>query len=67
MRASGSDRKLVVAPPKILSLEECLEYIEDDELVEVTPKSLRMRKILLDENERKRARIKVEQAAEKVN
>jgi GTP-binding protein len=67
MRASGSDRKLVVAPPKILSLEECLEYIADDELVEVTPKSLRMRKILLDENERKRARIKVEQAAEKVN
>ena len=48
-------------------LEECLEYIEDDELVEVTPKSLRMRKILLDENDRKRARIKVEQAAEKVN
>jgi GTP-binding protein len=62
MRASGSDRKLVVAPPKILSLEECLEYIEDDELVEVTPKSLRMRKILLDENDRKRAKNKAEQA-----
>jgi GTP-binding protein len=64
MRASGSDRKLVVAPPKILSLEECLEYIEDDELVEVTPKSLRMRKILLDENDRKRAKNKAEQAEE---
>ncbi len=64
MRASGSDRKLVVAPPKILSLEECLEYIEDDELVEVTPKSLRMRKILLDENDRKRAKNRAEQAEE---
>ena len=64
MRASGSDRKLVVAPPKILSLEECFEYIEDDELVEVTPKSLRMRKILLDENDRKRAKNRAEQAEE---
>ena len=60
MRAAGADRKLVVAPPRRLSLEECLEYIADDELVEVTPKSLRMRKILLDEKERKKAR----QAAE---
>ena len=64
MRASGSDRKLVVAPPKILSLEECLEYIEDDELVEGTPKSLRMRKVLLDENDRKRAKNRAEQAEE---
>src|SRR5262249_4047220 len=64
MRASGSDRKLVVAPKKVLSLEECLEYIEEDELVEVTPKSLRMRKIILDENERKRARNRAEQAEE---
>jgi GTP-binding protein len=56
MRSSGADRKLQVAPPKRLSLEECLEYIAEDELVEVTPKSLRMRKILLDEKERKRAR-----------
>jgi GTP-binding protein len=56
IRAAGADRKLVVAPPRRLSLEECLEYIADDELVEVTPKSLRMRKILLDEKERKRAR-----------
>jgi GTP-binding protein len=60
MRSSGADRKLVVAPPKRLSLEECLEYIAEDELVEVTPKSLRMRKILLDEKDRKKAR----QAAE---
>jgi len=62
MRSSGADRKLVVAPPKRLSLEECLEYIEEDELVEVTPKSLRMRKILLDEKERKRARNAAEAA-----
>ena len=60
MRSSGADRKLVVAPPKRLSLEECLEYIADDELVEVTPKSLRMRKILLDEKDRKKARQAVE-------
>jgi GTP-binding protein len=62
MRAAGADRKLVVAPPKRLSLEECLEYIADDELVEVTPKSLRMRKILLDEKERKRAKNSAEMA-----
>ncbi len=62
MRASGSDRKLVVAPAKRLSLEECLEYIADDELVEVTPKSLRMRKTMLDENDRKRAKNKKEMA-----
>lgn len=56
MRASGRDDNAKIAPPKIMSLEECLEYVEDDELVEVTPKSLRLRKRLLDENARKRAR-----------
>ena len=54
MRASGSDDKVRLAPPRVFSLEECLEYIQDDEFVEVTPKSLRIRKILLREAERKR-------------
>lgn len=54
MRASGSDDKVRLAPPRVFSLEECLEYIQDDEYVEVTPKSLRIRKILLREAERKR-------------
>lgn len=55
MRASGADDKTRIIPPVIFSLEEALEYIKEDEYVEVTPKSMRMRKVLLDENERKRA------------
>ena len=55
MRASGSDDKARIVPPIIFSLEEALEYIKEDEYVEVTPKSMRMRKIILDEIERKRA------------
>ena len=55
VRASGSDEKARIIPKTILSLEECLEYIKADELVEVTPKSMRMRKIILDHNERKKA------------
>ena len=54
VRASGSDEKMNIAPPKKFSLEEALEYIQADEYVEVTPHSLRLRKILLTENERKR-------------
>lgn len=54
-RASGSDDKAKIIPRTVLSLEEALEYIKEDELVEVTPKSMRMRKIILDHNERKRA------------
>ncbi|HNW48641.1 MAG: translational GTPase TypA [Bacteroidales bacterium] len=54
VRASGTDDKAVLIPPVIFSLEEALEYIQEDELVEVTPKSIRLRKIYLDENERKR-------------
>jgi len=54
-RASGSDDKARIIPRTVLSLEEALEYIKGDELVEVTPKSMRMRKIILDHNERKRA------------
>lgn len=55
MRASGSDDKVNIAPPRIFSLEEALEYIKEDEYVEVTPKSMRLRKILLSEIDRKRA------------
>lgn len=55
MRASGSDDKARIVPPIIFSLEEALEYIKEDEYIEVTPKSMRMRKIILDELERKRA------------
>ncbi|MBR6370735.1 MAG: translational GTPase TypA [Bacteroidaceae bacterium] len=55
MRASGSDEKAHLAPPVVFSLEEVLEYIKNDEYVEVTPKSMRMRKIILNELERKRA------------
>ncbi|MBC9812988.1 translational GTPase TypA [Crocinitomicaceae bacterium CZZ-1] len=54
MRSSGADDKVKIAPPKVFSLEECLEYIQGDEYVEVTPQSLRMRKILLKETDRKR-------------
>lgn len=54
MRASGSDEKVSIAPPVIFSLEEALEYIKEDEYVEVTPKHIRLRKILLKETDRKR-------------
>ena len=55
MRASGSDDKARIIPPVIFSLEEALEYIKEDEYVEVTPKSMRMRKVILDHLERKRS------------
>ena len=55
MRASGADDKARIIPPTVFSLEEALEYIREDEYVEVTPKSMRMRKIILDHNARKRA------------
>ena len=54
VRAAGSDEKVKLAPPIKFSLEEALEYIQKDEYVEVTPKNMRLRKIYLDENERKR-------------
>lgn len=55
MRASGSDDKVKIVPPVVFSLEEALEYIKEDEYVEVTPNHLRLRKIILDDLERKRA------------
>jgi GTP-binding protein len=60
VRASGTDDKARIIPKTVMSLEECLEYIKQDELVEVTPKSMRMRKIILDHDQRKKATIKRE-------
>jgi GTP-binding protein len=57
MRAAGSDENIILTPPIEMTLEKCIPYINDDELVEITPKSIRMRKKILDELERKRARI----------
>ncbi len=54
MRASGSDENVILKPPRDMSLEAALEYIEDDELVEVTPQSIRLRKIVLKESDRRR-------------
>ena len=55
VRASGTDDKARIIPKTVMSLEECLEYIKQDELVEVTPKSMRMRKTILDHDQRKKA------------
>ena len=55
VRASGKDEAVKLTPPRKMSLEQAIAYIEDDELVEVTPKSIRLRKRLLDPNERKKA------------
>ena len=54
VRASGTDDKVKLAPPITFGLEEALEYIQKDEYVEVTPETIRLRKIYLDENQRKR-------------
>jgi GTP-binding protein len=55
VRAAGSDENILLTPPLRQSLEQCLEFIDDDELVEVTPKTIRIRKRLLKEHQRKRA------------
>jgi GTP-binding protein len=55
MRAAGKDDNSQVRPVRVMSLETCLEYIEEDELVEVTPSSVRLRKIMLLEADRRRA------------
>lgn len=54
VRSSGTDEKVKLAPPVKFTLEEAIEYIQKDEYVEITPNSIRLRKILLDENDRKR-------------
>ena len=61
MRAAGSDRNMKTAPARKMSLEQALEYIEDDELVEVTPLNIRLRKLFLTELERRRNRFKTEE------
>lgn len=63
MRAAGSDEKMHIAPAIKMSLEEYMEYIGSDEYLEITPRSLRLRKIILDETERKRHNIKTQQQA----
>jgi GTP-binding protein len=55
MRASGSDENVLLEPPREITLEYALEYIEEDELIEVTPKSIRLRKRMLQANDRKKA------------
>ena len=55
MRASGTDDNIQLSPPRLMGLEQAIEFINEHELVEVTPKSIRMRKRILNENERKRA------------
>ena len=59
MRASGSDDALRLTPPRLMSLEDCIEFLGDDEYLEVTPKSIRIRKIILDHNMRLRERGKM--------
>ncbi|HEU4633268.1 MAG TPA: translational GTPase TypA [Flavisolibacter sp.] len=54
MRASGSDAATNIAPKRLMTLEECMEYIQQDECIEVTPNNIRMRKVILDEEERKK-------------
>ena len=54
VRAAGSDENILLSPPRKFTLEQAIDYIEDDELVEITPVSVRMRKLYLTENERKR-------------
>ena len=59
-RASGSDDASRIAPKTLMTLEECMEYIQQDECIEVTPKSIRMRKVILNEDDRKRVQKKME-------
>jgi GTP-binding protein len=60
MRASGSDDALRLVPPRLMSLEQCLEFLSDDELVEVTPKTIRLRKRVLSTEQRAKLRSKVD-------
>jgi GTP-binding protein len=57
MRAAGSDDAVILTPPRHMSLEDCISYINEDELVEITPKSIRLRKTILDGLQRKRTKI----------
>jgi GTP-binding protein len=64
MRASGSDAATSIAPKRLMTLEECMEYIQQDECIEVTPHHIRMRKTILDEDERKKQQKQLKSAAE---
>ena len=64
MRASGSDAATNIAPKRLMTLEECMEYIQQDECIEVTPINIRMRKTLLDEEDRKKAQRSAQMKAE---
>jgi GTP-binding protein len=61
MRAAGSDEALRLVPPRIMSLEQCMEFLADDELLEVTPKSLRLRKRVLDHERRAKSTFRAKQ------
>ena len=60
MRASGSDDASRIAPKTLMTLEECMEYIQQDECIEVTPKNIRMRKVILNEEDRKKVQKRME-------
>ena len=60
MRASGADEALHLVPPRILSLEQAIEFIKEDELVEITPQSIRLRKRILEGNKRPKNRDKMD-------
>ena len=64
IRSAGADEKLLLVPPVVFSLEEAIEFITDDELIEVTPKSIRLRKKILNNEERMKAVMKARRAAE---
>jgi GTP-binding protein len=67
IRSSGADEKLLLTPPKIFSLEEAIEFIQDDELIEITPKSIRLRKKILNTELRMKEMMKARRAAEAGN
>jgi GTP-binding protein len=64
IRSKGADEALILTPPRVLSLEQAIEYIADDELIEVTPKSIRLRKKILNTEERMKAVMKKRRAME---
>lgn len=64
MRASGSDEALRLSPPIVMSIENCLEFVADDELIEVTPESVRLRKSILNTSERTKLQTRKRRAAE---
>ena len=64
IRSSGADEKLILTPPRIFGLEEAIEFIADDELIEVTPKSIRLRKKILNTEQRMKEMMKARRAAQ---